>query len=254
MKSASAHNSRRTGCGLVLFLVILLGFGSIASAADPPSLPAQAPNQATLLMLAKIAAAGASGRFDTAEQLFRQGKEVGLSELQMYEAVLNLLPYIGYPRTISTMTSFQKVYPHYIRERSGGGEPQPTEPWQDYAGTVWVERGTEIQQRLGFIGPGAEEVARQLTLLSPELAEWVRYDDFGRVFGRAGLSLLDREAIVIGVLVAQGAPQIAAHHRAILRVGGSEALVDALMEAVADLVDEKALAAARQHIAAVRKQ
>jgi hypothetical protein len=134
-------------------------------------------------MLAKIAAAGASGQFDTTERLFRQGKEAGLSELQMYETVLNLLPYVGYPRTLSTMISFQKVYPHYVRERSGGKDPQPTEPWQDYAGKVWVERGVQIQQQLGFGGAGTEEFTKQLTLLSPELTEWVRYDDFGRVFG-----------------------------------------------------------------------
>jgi alkylhydroperoxidase/carboxymuconolactone decarboxylase family protein YurZ len=93
-----------------------------------------------------------------------------------------------------------------------------------------------------------------LTLLSPELTEWACYDDFSRVFGRAGLSLIEREAIVIGVLIAQGAPQIAAHHRAMLRVGGSEALIDALVEAVAGMVDEKAVAAARRYIAEVRKR
>jgi hypothetical protein len=46
------------------------------------------------------------------------------------------------------MTSFQKVYPHYMRERSGGKDPQPTEPWQEYAVKVRVERGTQIQQQL----------------------------------------------------------------------------------------------------------
>jgi hypothetical protein len=61
-------------------------------------------------MLGKIAAAGASGQFETTEQLFRQGKAAGLSERQMYETVLNLLSYVGYPRTLSTMMSFQKVY------------------------------------------------------------------------------------------------------------------------------------------------
>ena len=89
---------------------------------------------------------------------------------------------------------------------------------------------------------------------SPELIEWVRYDDFGRVFGRAGLSLIEREAIVIGVLIAQGAPQIAAHYRAMLRVGGSEALIDSLVEAVAGIVDEQAVAASRRYIAEVRRQ
>jgi alkylhydroperoxidase/carboxymuconolactone decarboxylase family protein YurZ len=172
----------------------------------------------------------------------------------MYEAVLNLLPYIGYPRTLSTMLSFQKVYPHYIRERSGGKDPQPTEPWQDYAPKVWIERGTQIQQQLGFGGAYAAEFTKQLMQLSPELTEWVRYDDFGRVFGRAGLSLIEREAIVIGVLIAQGAPKIASHHRAMVHVGGSEAVIDALVEAVAGIVDANAVAAARQYIAAVRKR
>jgi alkylhydroperoxidase/carboxymuconolactone decarboxylase family protein YurZ len=241
-------------CVLVLFVSVLRGFSSVVGATEPASSPAKTPNQAVLSMLGKIAAAGASGQFEKAEQLFRQGKEVGLSQLQMYETVLNLLPYIGYPRTLSTMLSFQKVYPHYIRERSAGKDPQPTEPWRDYAGKAWIERGTQIQQELGFGGAGAEEFTKQLTQLSPELTEWVRYDDFGRVFGRAGLSLIEREAIVIGVLIAQGAPQIASHHRAMLRVGGSEAVIDALVEAVTGIADEKAVAAARQHIAKVRKQ
>lgn len=246
-------NKQQTVSSLVLFLSALLGLGSLVSATDAPLSAAKPPNQVALNMLAAIAAAGASGQFDKTEQLFRQGKEAGLSELQMYEAVLNLLPYVGYPRTLSTMMSFQKVYPNYIRDRSGGKDPQPTEPWEDYAVKVWVERGAAIQQQLGISGPGREELIKQLTLLSPELTEWVRYDDFGRVFGRAGLTLIEREAIVIGVLIAQGAPQIAAHHRAMVHVGGSEALIDALVEAVAGIVDEKALAAARRYIAEVRK-
>jgi alkylhydroperoxidase/carboxymuconolactone decarboxylase family protein YurZ len=253
MKDAS-KNKHRSRCSLGLVLGMLLGFAAVGYAADAPSSAATTPPQAALNMLATIAAAGASGQFDTTEQLFRQGKEAGLSELQMYETVLNMLPYIGYPRTLSTMLSFQKVYPHYIRDRSSGTEPQPTEPWQDYAGKVWIERGTQIQAQLGFGGTGTEQFTKQLMQLSPELTEWVRYDDFGRVFGRAGLSLIEREAIVIGVLIAQGAPQIASHHRAMVRVGGSEAIIDALVEAVAGIVDAKAAAAARHYIAQVRKR
>ena len=56
------------------------------------------------------------------------------------------------------------------------------------------------------------------------------------------------------MLIAQEAPQIDTHHRAMLRVGGSEALIDALVEVVSGIVDEKAVAAAHQYIAAVRKQ
>ena len=171
----------------------------------------------------------------------------------MYEAVLNLLPYIGYPRTLSTLGRFQQVYPDYISQRSQGQSPQPTEPWPEYAPTIWGERGMQIQEQLTGGSEENKKLIQQLSQISPELAEWVRYDDFGRVFGRAGLLLIEREAIVLGTLIAQGAPQIAFHYKALLRVGGDDSLVDALLEAVADIVDEKALASARQHIAEARK-
>ena len=210
-------------------------------------------NQTTLVALCQISAAGTSGQFDTAEQLFSEGKDAGLSALQMYEAVLNLLPYIGYPRTLSTLIRFQQVYPDYISQRSQGQSPQPTEPWPEYAPTIWGERGMQIQEQLTGGNEENKKLIEQLSQMSPELAEWVRYDDFGRVFGRAGLLLIEREAIVLGALIAQGAPQIAFHYKALLRVGGDDSLVDSLLEAVAGIVDEKALASARHHIAEARK-
>ena len=51
----------------------------------------------------------------------------------------------------------------------------------------------------------------------------------------------------------EGAPQISFHDKAMLRVGGDDSLVDALLEAVSGIVDEKALASARHHITEARK-
>jgi alkylhydroperoxidase/carboxymuconolactone decarboxylase family protein YurZ len=99
-----------------------------------------------------------------------------------------------------------------------------------------------------------EALTKQLAQLSPELAEWAAYDAFGRIYGRSGLSLLEREAVVMGALIAQGAPQIAVHYKALLRVGGSDTLVEALFAAVSGIVDEKSLTQARQYISEARKQ
>ena len=54
-------------------------------------------------------------------------------------------------------------------------------------------------------------------------------------------------------MTAQAAPQISFHSQALLRVGGDEALVDTLLNAVSGIVDEKALASARHHITEARK-
>ena len=133
---------KMTGGRLIIGLVCAVGLLPLTAHAQNA-----AYNQTTLVALCQISAAGAAGRFDTAEQLFNEGKDAGLSELQMYEAVLNLLPYIGYPRTLSTLIRFQQVYPDYISQRSQGQSPQPTEPWPEYAPTIWGERGMQIQER-----------------------------------------------------------------------------------------------------------
>ena len=238
---------------LTIGLFVWSGFLLTVQAADPPQ-TAQPPNTAVLSALAQISAAGVAAQYDKAEQYLIRGKAAGLSEIQMYEAVLNLVPYTGYPRTLNTMSRFQKVYPQYLQSRAGGKEPRPTEPWQQYAAGIWVERSTPIRHQLGVGGPDAEALTKQLSQLSPELAEWAAYDAFGRIFGRTGLSLLEREAVVMGALIAQGAPQIAVHYKALLRVGGSDTLVDTLFAAVADIVDEKSLTLARQYITEARKQ
>jgi 4-carboxymuconolactone decarboxylase len=123
-----------------------------------------------------------------------------------------------------------------------------------YAAGPWVERSDNIRQQLGVGGPGAEALVNQLTSLSPELAEWARYDAFGRIFGRPGLSLLEREAVVMGALVAQGVPQFIVHYKALLRVGGTDALVDELFKEVSDIVDAKALTTSRQYLAEARRK
>jgi hypothetical protein len=48
---------------------VLQGFGSVVNATESPSSAAATSNQTALIALAKIAAAGASGQFDEAEQL-----------------------------------------------------------------------------------------------------------------------------------------------------------------------------------------
>jgi alkylhydroperoxidase/carboxymuconolactone decarboxylase family protein YurZ len=233
--------ARPFACLGIMILLVLAARAEEASY-DPVS----------LIALCRIAAAGAAGRFDAAEQLFKEGKDAGLGELQMYEAGLNLLPYIGYPRTLSTMARFQAVYPDYLSRRSNGAAPRATERWHDHATTTWGVRGARIQEKLAGGPEKNAELIQRLTIISPELTEWVAYDDFGRVFGRAGLSLIEREAIVLGALVAQGAPQIAFHYKAMLRVGGDDALIDTLLDSASGFVDEDALSAARRYIAKER--
>jgi 4-carboxymuconolactone decarboxylase len=128
---------------------------------------------------------------------------------------------------------------------------RPSEAWSDYAATVWPERGAAIFRQLW---PG-HELADSVRPVSAELAEWVVADDFGRIFGRPGMTLLEREAVVIGSLVAQrAAPQLRSHRLAFLAVGGEDAALDALVANLADLLPDVAIHEAQQTLERLRAE
>lgn len=202
-------------------------------------------NDTTTLRLthfARLAAAHTMGIQGMLESELRAAHAAGIEWDACHEALLQLVAYTGYPRTINALTTFRAVSGVAAGER-------PTEPWPEFAAAVWPQRGAKVFRRLW---PG-HELGDSIRPVSAELAEWVIADNFGRIFGRAGLSLVEREAVVLGSLVAQHAlPQLRSHRLAFLAVGGTDAEIDALLFAVTDLAPEDEVNAARAAIAALR--
>lgn len=176
------------------------------------------------LVLARLAAGATLGDQLTLSSAFSAAEQTGYSPDAIYESLLTLLPYIGYPKTIHALISFQHFYPTFLPARG----PAPTEPWNSHAAIVWPDRGAEVFRQLW--GAGALQKSR-LDELSPELADWIVSDTFGRIFARPGLSLVEREALVIGCLLAQGAvKEIGTHRRALLHLGGHDGILDVIFE------------------------
>lgn len=179
---------------------------------------------AQALALARIAATatlgdqlGLSGALSVAEY-------AGYGPDALYESLLTLLPYMGYPRTVHALISFQQLHPTFIAARGGTS----SEPWSSHAGIIWPDRGQAIFSLLW--GAGAQQRSR-LHELSPELADWLVHGIYGRIFGRPGLTLLERELLVIGCLLALGSvKELGTHRRALLLQGGHEGLLDLMLE------------------------
>lgn len=202
-------------------------------------------NEATarpLTAFARLAAAHTRGDQDALAAELRAARAGSIPWEACYESLLQLVAYTGYPRTINALTTFRSV----------SGMPaagSATEPWAEFAAETWPARGAAVFRQLW---PG-HELADNVRTVSAELAEWVVADDFGRIFGRPGLTLLEREAVVLGSLVAQRAcPQMRSHRLAFLAVGGTEAELDGLLDAVRGIVSEEDVSAARQAIARLR--
>ncbi len=202
------------------------------------------PTASRLTALARLAACHTSGDQALLGRELRAAGVAGISWEACYEALLQLVAYTGYPRTINALTTFREVSGVSASER-------PSEAWNDFAVSIWPERGAGVFQQLW---PG-HELADSIRPVSAELAEWVINDDFGRLFGRPGLNLAEREAIVLGSLVAQrSAPQLRSHRLAFLAVGGDDAILDAIVAALSDLLPEIAIAEAQATLNQLRAE
>ena len=197
-----------------------------------------------LTTVARLAACHTIGDQDALARELRAAAASGVTWDACYEALLQLVAYTGYPRTINALTTFRAVSGIPATER-------PSEEWAAFATSVWPERGAAIFRQLW---PG-HELADSIRPVSAELAEWVINDDFGRIFGRPGLTLLEREAVVIGSLVAQRAtPQLRSHRLAFLAVGGSDDMIDDLVLHLTDLLPENAIAESNETLNRLRAE
>lgn len=139
-----------------------------------------------------------------------------LSDLEVEEALLQSYLFLGYPSAMEALARWRR-----FRSRPGvGGVHEPPERWE--------QRGPEVFRRV--YGAQVGGLRRNVAALHPEMDRWMVVEGYGKVLGRPGLPLRDRELLVIAVLAVQDTPrQLHSHLRGALRNGASAAEIDALL-------------------------
>jgi 4-carboxymuconolactone decarboxylase len=148
---------------------------------------------------------------------------VGVEPVQVREAVYQLAPFIGFPRTLNAVATINEVF------RSRGVDlPLPPQATVTDAGRyprgLAVQAplyGTEIKDDLADLpAPFDEALPRFLTEFC-----------FGDFYTRGGLTLAERELLVLCALAAHGdtAAQLGPHGRACLQVGNPKTVVVAAL-------------------------
>ncbi|AXG59093.1 hypothetical protein SLCG_7938 [Streptomyces lincolnensis] len=178
--------------------------------------------QRQLVTIGALAAAG-----DTAPQLrFHIGAalHVGLDAAQVVEALIHLVPFTGFPRTLNALAAARTVF----EERGVRVEPVEVEPGGDrYA------RGEDKLREVD--GEHGIEVIESLNDVAPDLGRYIVEFAFGDVYSRPGLDLRQRQLVTLGGLIALGdtAPQQKVHFNAALRVGLSpRQVIETVIQAV----------------------
>ena len=148
---------------------------------------------------------------------------VGVEPMQLREAVYQLAPFIGFPYTLNAVAVLNEVF----REH---GVPVPLPDQGTVTDADRTSKGREIQAPLY-----GTEIADNLADLPAPFAEalprFLAEFCFGDFYTRGGLTLAQRELLVLCALTAIGdtAAQLGPHGRVCLEVGNSKAEVVAAL-------------------------
>jgi len=156
--------------------------------------------------LARVSVAAALGREKALRREIRAALDSGTSAARLDEALLQLVPFAGYARAINAFAAFQEIRPHAARPARKRGDLR--------------RRGEALCRRI--YGPVYDRMISKMAGFHPELAEWILADGYGRVLSRPGLTIRERELIVVAVLSALRLPkQLESHVRGAMRVGAT---------------------------------
>jgi 4-carboxymuconolactone decarboxylase len=186
------------------------------------------PETSLLVRLSGALAAGERGALRGALVAARDPSHAEAVE----EAILQSYLFVGFPTTLNAF--------HLWREVSGQGAPSPRQEARE----DWMDRGVAVCRAV--YGSQYERVRRNVAALHPDLGEWMIEEGYGKVLGRDGLDLLNRELCIVALLAVSNAPeQLHSHLRGALAAGASPEAVSAVLDEVDGLQTVGARKAAR---------
>jgi L-asparaginase II/alkylhydroperoxidase/carboxymuconolactone decarboxylase family protein YurZ len=142
-----------------------------------------------------------------------------LSDLEVEEALVQSYLFLGYPSALEALARWRRV-----RRRPAVGAVNEVPE-------CWAERGPEVCNQV--YGAQYAELRKNIAALHPDLDRWMVVEGYGKVLGRPGLPLRDRELLIAAVLAVQDAPrQLHSHLRGALRTGVTVAEVEELLDEI----------------------
>jgi len=135
------------------------------------------------------------------------------------EVLLQSYLFLGFPAALDGLTRWRRR------------QPIPTQETAPETPADWEERGPDILERV--YGGQAHRLRANVRALHPALERWMVLEGYGKVLGRAGLTLAQRELAISAQLAVLGpSPQLYSHLRGALRVGAKPEEIEATLAMV----------------------
>jgi 4-carboxymuconolactone decarboxylase len=181
-------------------------------------------------LLPLICAAAVLRLDEILEQLILVAKRKMIPNIKLYEALLQNYLFAGYPSAIVSLKILSK-HDRFNTKTSA----------DDMNLYHFRTRGEENCKAI--YGKKYEKLITNVNSFSPELSEWLVLEGYGKVLGRDGLSLKERELCIVSVLSAlKFEDQLYSHINGALRVKATNSDVESVIENL-NLLGKKSLTA-----------
>ncbi len=167
-------------------------------------------------LLVRVCAALAQRDPEALDQALDRAHPI-VSPEAMEEALLQSYLFVGYPVALDALARWRK------RRGAPPGERTSGEHWE-----LWSRRGPEVCREV--YGNQYEALRRNVRRIHPDMERWMITEGYGKVLGRDGLALLERELCIVAVLAVLRTPnQLYSHLRGALAVGANSDEVEEVL-------------------------
>ncbi|MBS1517701.1 MAG: carboxymuconolactone decarboxylase family protein [Bacteroidetes bacterium] len=159
-------------------------------------------------LISMLASCIASDNLKSTETALKRAKKSNLDPDKIYEAILQSHLFCGFPAAIESLKLFSNLFPEYTP--------------RVYRHNISLLRILGNHNCKLIYKNNFKKLISNINELSPDLKEWMITDGYGKVMGRKGLNLLEREFINISVLCTRFYEnQLHSHLKGCLNLGGN---------------------------------
>ncbi len=172
-----------------------------------------------LLVLSRIASCCSSKQFKELDNLLKEN--ITVNPTRIYEVLLQLYLFNGFPATIESLKVFKSHFPEYK--------------------TINEQYNVKLFEKRGIINCKSvytnnyDKLQQNIDNLSPDLAEWMIIEGYGKVMGRPELSMQERELINVAMLCTNFSEhQLYSHIKGSLNTGSDKEIVSEVIKSTVD--------------------
>jgi 4-carboxymuconolactone decarboxylase len=173
------------------------------------------PLKTSTSSLCLIAASAACNNQQELADAICHALDAGIAPGHIYEIILQTYLFAGFPAALEGVRTFESI----LKEKKIAFAPSAPEKFDV---EKFRARGTELCKQI--YSTNYEKLVSSLNTLSPELAEWMIVEGYGKVLSRAvdGLDAQTRELANVTMLAALGwLRQLVSHARGAINTGAS---------------------------------